>query len=154
MASMTDMIEKFIKKLMEENNTIQIQRNELATLFDCSPSQINYVLMTRFTVDKGYCIESKKGGGGYVQIIKIQNDKKKYIQKIINEKIGSQISYKKAKDIINSLEEMKLINKKETQIILHSIDDKSLNIPIYELKEKVRANMLKNIIGGLFSNIE
>lgn len=154
MASMTDIIEEFIKNLMEENNIIQIQRNELATLFNCAPSQINYVLTTRFTIEKGYYIESKKGGGGYVQIIKIQNDKKNYMKQLINERIGDQISYKRAKDIVFGLEEMELINKKESNIILHSLDDKSLSIPIYELKEKVRANMLKNIIGGLLSNEE
>lgn len=154
MASMTDMIEEFIKNLMEENNIIQIQRNELATLFNCAPSQINYVLTTRFTIDKGYYIESKKGGGGYVQIIKVQNDRKNYLQQLINEKIGNQISYRKAKDIIYGLEDMELISEKETKIILYSIDDKSLSIPICELKEKVRANILKNIIGGLLSNEE
>lgn len=73
MATMTDIIEKFIKDLMEEDNSIQIQRNELANLFSCAPSQINYVLTTRFTIDRGYYIESKKGGGGYVQI---ENTKK------------------------------------------------------------------------------
>lgn len=154
MASMTDMIEEFIKNLMKGNNTIQIQRNELATLFNCAPSQINYVLTTRFTVDKGYYIESKKGGGGYIQIIKMQNDKKTYLQLLVNEKIGTQISYKRARDIIYGLEEMGLITKKETKIILYSIDDKSLNIPIYELKEKVRANILKNVLGGVLSNEE
>lgn len=60
MATMTDIIEKFIKDLMEEDNSIQIQRNELANLFSCAPSQINYVLTTRFTIDRGYYIESKK----------------------------------------------------------------------------------------------
>ena len=58
MATMTDIIEKFIKDLMEEDNSIQIQRNELANLFSCAPSQINYVLTTRFTIDRGYYIES------------------------------------------------------------------------------------------------
>ena len=135
MATMTDIIEKFIKDLMEEDNSIQIQRNELANLFSCAPSQINYVLTTRFTIDRGYYIESKKGGGGYVQI----------------EKIGSQISYKKAKELLEGLKESDLINERELKLILYAIDDKSLCMPIYELKEKVRSNILKNIIIGLFS---
>ena len=71
MASIADKIEVFIKELMDNESTIQIKRNELATLFNCAPSQINYVLMTRFTIDKGYYIDSKKGGGGYIQITKI-----------------------------------------------------------------------------------
>ena len=71
MASITDKIELFINELMNNSNSIQIKRNELANLFNCAPSQINYVLMTRFTIDRGYYIDSKKGGGGYVQITKI-----------------------------------------------------------------------------------
>ena len=80
MASITDKIELFINELMNNSNSIQIKRNELANLFNCAPSQINYVLMTRFTIDRGYYIDSKKGGGGYVQITKISSDKKKYIK--------------------------------------------------------------------------
>lgn len=70
MASITDKIEIFIKNLMD--NSIRIKRNELATLFNCAPFQINYVLMTRFTIDRGYYIDSKKGGGEYIQITKIR----------------------------------------------------------------------------------
>lgn len=149
MASMTDIIEEFIKNLMKENNTIQIQRNELANLFNCAPSQINYVLTTRFTADRGYHIESKKGGGGYVQIIKMQSDKQNHLEQLIKDRIGLQISYKRAKDILDGLEEMELINEKEMKIILYSIDDKALSVPTNEQKEKVRANVLKNILGGL-----
>lgn len=151
MASITDIIEKFIKDLMIESDSIQIQRNDLANLFSCAPSQINYVLTTRFTVDKGYYIESKKGGGGYVQIIKMKRSKKEHIKELINERIENQISYRQARDIIQGLEEMEFISKREARIILYAIDDKSINVPISELKEKVRANMLKNIIVGLFS---
>ena len=151
MATMTDIIEKFIKDLMEEDNSIQIQRNELANLFSCAPSQINYVLTTRFTIDRGYYIESKKGGGGYVQIEKIRKSKDGHIRELLNEKIGSQISYKKAKELLEGLKESDLINERESKLILYAIDDKSLCMPIYELKEKVRSNILKNIIIGLFS---
>lgn len=149
MASMTDIIEEFIKNLMKENNTIQIQRNELANMFNCAPSQINYVLTTRFTADRGYYIESRKGGGGYVQIIRMQSDKQIYLKHLINERIGLEISYKRAKDILDGLEEMNLINEKEMKIILYSIDDRALSVSTNEQKEKVRANVLKNIIGGL-----
>lgn len=149
MASMTDIIEEFIKNLMKENNIIQIQRNELANMFNCAPSQINYVLTTRFTADRGYYIESKKGGGGYVQIIKMQSDKQRYLEQLIKERIGLEISYKRAKDILDGLEEMDLINEKEMKIILYSIDDRALSVPTNEQKERVRANVLKNIIGGL-----
>ena len=87
MASISDIIEKFIKDLMEDSNTVQIQRNELASLFDCAPSQINYVLTTRFSREKGYEVQSKKGGGGYVKIDKI---------KILNQNNIPRFSFRQA----------------------------------------------------------
>ena len=82
MARISDIIAQFINDMIEEeeDKEVIIQRNELADKFNCAPSQINYVLMTRFTIDRGYYIDSKKGGGGYVQITKISSDKKKYIK--------------------------------------------------------------------------
>lgn len=151
MVSMTDIIEEYIKNLMTENNSVQIQRNELASKFNCAPSQINYVLTTRFTLDRGYCIESKKGGGGYVQIIKVQNNKQSYLEELINEKIGIKISYKRAKSIIEGLEEMKIINDKEKKFILSSLDEKALCMQTIEQKEEIRANIFKNIIEALLS---
>ena len=72
MAQLSDSIEQFIKNLMEEDRQIDLKRNELAQHFGCAPSQINYVLATRFSIDHGYVIESRRGGGGYVRIIRIQ----------------------------------------------------------------------------------
>lgn len=71
MAKMSDLIEMFIKELLEDNSSdmIEIQRNELASYFKCAPSQINYVLTTRFSMDKGYLIESQRGGGGSIKIV-------------------------------------------------------------------------------------
>ena len=99
MARISDIIAQFINDMIEEeeDKEVIIQRNELADKFNCAPSQINYVLMTRFTIDRGYYIDSKKGGGGYVQITKISSDKKKYIKSLIYERIGEEISYNAAK---------------------------------------------------------
>lgn len=149
MASITDKIELFINELMNNSNSIQIKRNELANLFNCAPSQINYVLMTRFTIDRGYYIDSKKGGGGYVQITKISSDKKKYIKSLIYERIGEEITYNAAKEVIKSLEKINILTERESKIILYSIEDKVLCIPISELKDKLRANILQNIVIGL-----
>ena len=146
MVSMTDIIEEYIKNLMKENSSIQIQRNELANMFNCAPSQINYVLATRFTLDRGYCIESKKGGGGYIHIIKIQNNKQSYLEELINEKIGNKISYKRAKDIIEGLEDMKIVSNKEKKFILSSLDERALCMETVEQREEIRANIFKNII--------
>ncbi|WP_297132730.1 CtsR family transcriptional regulator [Terrisporobacter sp.] len=156
MASISDIIEKFIKNLMKDSDNIQIQRNELANLFNCAPSQINYVLTTRFSREKGYEILSKKGGGGYVEIKKIKTIKtntREHVLHTIYEKIDNKITYFQGKVIINWLLDINIINNKEAKIILCVIDDKSLNTPIYELSENIRAKILKNIIEELF-NIE
>ena len=145
----SDMIEDFIKDLFDDEDSIEIQRNDLAEKFNCVPSQINYVLMTRFTIDRGYYIDSKKGGGGYVQITKISSDKKKYIKSLIYERIGEEITYNAAKEVIKSLEKINILTERESKIILYSIEDKVLCIPISELKDKLRANILQNIVIGL-----
>ena len=151
MSSISNIIEDFIKNLMKEESTIQIQRNELANLFNCAPSQINYVLTTRFTIEKGYHIESRKGGGGYVQIARFNQNKVQYILNIINEKLSDEISFRESKRIVDGLYELETISFRESQIILNAVDDKSLNIPIKGIKEKIRANILKNILIGILN---
>ena len=153
MASISDIIEKFIKNLMEDSNTVQIQRNELANLFDCAPSQINYVLTTRFSREKGYEVQSKKGGGGYVKIEKISKLNQEKILHILHKNIDKEITYIQGKVVVKWLLDKNLINNRESKIILCAIDDKSLNSPICGLNDIVRAKILKNMIEELF-NIE
>lgn len=153
MASISDIIEKFIKDLMGDSNTVQIQRNEIASLFNCAPSQINYVLTTRFSKDKGYEIQSKKGGGGYIKINKITKLNHNQLLYILHKKIDKEITYIQSKLIIKWLLDNDLINNRESKIILCAIDDKSLNSPIHGLNDIVRAKILKSIIEELF-NIE
>ena len=151
MASISDIIEKFIKDLMEDSDTVQIQRNELASLFNCAPSQINYVLTTRFSREKGYEVQSKKGGGGYVKIDKVAKLNKEQVLYILHKKIDKEITYIQSKVIIKWLLDINLINNRESKIILCAIDDKSLNTPIRGLNDILRAKVLKNIIEELFS---
>lgn len=149
MSILSDIIEKFIKELLDESNDIQIKRNELANFFNCAPSQINYVLTTRFTMDNGYYIESKKGGGGYIKIIKLNLDKNSYVDNIIYQKINDEISYNNSKQIVSNLLEREIITEREAKLILASIDDKVINIPIEGIKDRVRSNIFKNILKSI-----
>ena len=89
----SDVIEEFIKDLFDDgSDAIEIQRNELAEHFNCVPSQINYVISTRFKPSQGYYIESKRGGGGHITIKKMKNTKEDYIMHIINN-IGKEITF-------------------------------------------------------------
>lgn len=96
MARLSDVIEEFIKTLlMESEGQLEVQRNELADYFECAPSQINYVLATRFSLNHGYYIESKRGGGGYIRIVRLDVDKNDYLHYLLREGIGSGISDRK-----------------------------------------------------------
>ena len=146
MAGISNIIEAFIKNLLEDaQGTIEIQRNELAEYFECAPSQINYVLSTRFTPNKGYYIESRRGGGGYIRIIKVSIKEYKDINDIIVNTIGDSITKNKAYDIIDGLWEEEIINKREAEIIKAAIGDSSLKCEA-AMRNSLRAFILKNIM--------
>lgn len=143
MARLSDVIEEFIKSLLEKNHEseLQIQRNELATYFSCAPSQINYVLTTRFSYDKGYHIESKRGGGGYIVIRRIQYGTRKSLAEIISEKIGDNLTYDKGVQIIDGLIESGIITTREGSLMKVAINDRVLIT--YDNRNKVRSDILK-----------
>ena len=151
MARISDTIENFIKDMLNEDRERQIliQRNELADKFSCAPSQINYVLTTRFTYEKGYIIESKRGGGGYIVIRKITYDDKAERLNLINNSIGQSITYGNALSILDHLKDTKVISNKEYEIIKITFNDRTL--VSVEDKNKVRADMLKGILAVVLS---
>lgn len=147
MARLSDIIESFIKEMLEraENNYLEIQRNELANLFNCAPSQINYVLTTRFTVNRGYYIESKRGGGGCIRITKINIDKNDYIKEAIWHNIGDEITQQEGEGYINLFEERGFITEREAKLMKAVINDKTLNLPA-NIKDIVRSQILKTML--------
>lgn len=146
MARLSDIIEDFIKQRLNDNdeNIIVIQRNELADQFRCAPSQINYVLTTRFTYEKGYLIESKRGGGGHIAIKQLEYDGSNEREKLINQSIGCTITYHNASALLNNLFESGIIEEREYEIMKIAINDRSLVAA--EDKNKVRADILKGMI--------
>ena len=148
MPGLSNMIERFIKSMIEmaEDSTIEIQRNELAERFDCAPSQINYVLTTRFTPYKGYYIERRRGGGGYIKIIKVGIDENEDINTIIVDIIGESITKNKAYHIIDGLIEEGFISEREGDIMKAAIGDRALNKEDVNNRNKLRADVLKNIL--------
>lgn len=152
MSKVSDIIELFIKELLHQNmnQAVKIQRNELANHFKCAPSQINYVLTTRFSIDKGYIIESQRGGGGCIKIFKMEIDKGMYITELIQE-IGYSISNLKALQIIQILLEKKIITKRESEIMASAVSDRSIQSP-FNIKNEIRANMMKSMLLVLYKN--
>jgi len=143
MARLSDIIEAFIKQLFDENreNIIFIQRNELADQFRCAPSQINYVLTTRFTYERGYLIESKRGGGGHIAIKQLEYDSSNEREKLINQSIGDATTYHNAHALLNHLLESGVIEERECEIMKIAVNDRSLTST--DNKNKVRADILK-----------
>lgn len=147
MSKLSNIIEDFIKKLLEDTNNgvIEIQRNELAQYFDCAPSQINYVLTTRFSSDRGYYIESRRGGGGYIKIVKVNINRDKYIQNLILNIIGDSITKSKAYGIVESFLEEDIITERESSIMKVVLGDRTLDNVNCD-KNVVRADILKNML--------
>lgn len=146
--NLSDIIEGFIKELLEANNqrAVEIQRNILAQQFDCSPSQINYVLTTRFGNDRGYVVESRRGGGGYIRIFRVRSSTEGEPEKILNESIGDSITYNKAFGLLRTLAEREVISGRELKIMQRVLSDRALSNVEYEYRNKLRADLLKEMI--------
>ncbi|MGI5919273.1 MAG: CtsR family transcriptional regulator [Christensenellales bacterium] len=151
MSVLSDTIEQFIKDLMNQyEGKIELQRNELAQHFNCAPSQINYVLATRFTPDKGYIIESRRGGGGYIRVLRLSVETSEHLFWLVTTRIGEEISERDAHDVICRLVESDSIKKREGALMKAAVSDKALNIPAM-LKDKIRASILKQMLLVLLS---
>lgn len=144
---MSDIIEEFIKELFDEEDSIEIQRNELAEQFKCVPSQINYVIATRFKPSQGYYVESRRGGGGHITIKKVNNTKSDYIMHIINN-IGNEITSNEVDILISDFLTYDIIEAKEAKLIKVATSDNVLQLD-KDLKDSVRARIFKNMLLNL-----
>ena len=145
---LSDTIEQFIKTMLaQEEQQIELKRNELAEYFGCAPSQINYVLATRFTPDHGYIIESRRGGGGYIRIFRMQQDTNEQLIHLLNERIGDSIDVRAAAHLVQQLHERGLITADEASIMNAALSQQSFSLPIpMELKDALRAKIFKNML--------
>ena len=149
MANISDTIEQFIVSTLGENDSVDISRNSLAEYFSCAPSQINYVLDTRFTVDRGYFKESKRGGSGFVKITKIKmTDSNEYLSSLIKESIGEELTSKRMSQILDKLVSSGVVSSNEKNIIEAALSDESLAMPL-TIKDRVRSKAFKNILSKL-----
>ena len=145
---MSDIIEEFIKELLEENDEyVEIKRNELAERFHCVPSQINYVISTRFKPSQGYYVESKRGGGGNIKIRKINNEKSDYLMYIINN-IGKEITSNDVDILLSDFLTYNIISEKEAKLLKVATSDNVLKLDS-KIKDEVRARILKNMLLNL-----
>ncbi len=146
---MSDVIEEFIKELFnEESDYIEIQRNELAEQFNCVPSQINYVISTRFRPSQGYYVESKRGGGGHIKIKKVNITKGNYLMHIITS-MDDFITSNEVDIFISNFLSYNVITEKEAKLLKVATSDNVLLQVPKEIKDKLRANIFKNMLLNL-----
>jgi len=150
MSSLSDQIERYLRRQISKyQGKVKIKRNQLAENFDCAPSQINYVLDTRFTVEKGYVVESQRGGGGFIKIIRVTLDSnKEVIQEVIN-KLDRAISQREAHGIIKRLYDNDLISERESYLMERAVHRNVLGISLPE-RDYLRGRILKNMLEVIF----
>ena len=148
---LSDIIEEFIKGMLSPSvGEIRLQRNELAEYFSCSPSQINYVLSTRFTPAHGYIIESRRGGGGFISITQIKPKTAQQLDHLLNNLIGSSIDDRQANALCKQLLRHDIINKREARLMCAATCNKVLNVSLSNgMKDEVRANILRSMLLSL-----
>jgi transcriptional regulator CtsR len=152
MARLSDIIEAFIKNLITSTDgVVEIQRNELANQFNCVPSQINYVLDTRFNVERGYYVESRRGGGGYIRIRRADicsSNPSKYLMHIVSS-MGDSISQQSAEIFINNFVDYDVLLEREGLIMKAATSDKVLSNISLPDRDIIRAGIFKNMLLSL-----
>ena len=134
-----------IKELEASHGTAEIQRNELAEAFGCVPSQINYVLTSRFTPERGYIVESRRGGGGCIRITRIQMDRTPALMHAIHS-IGETIDLRSARAIICNLAAPGYLSAEASGLMLSVLSERSLLKCAPEDRAGIRAELMKNML--------
>ena len=151
MGSVSDFIERHLKSLLagSDSGVIEIGRNDLALKFKCVPSQINYVLATRFTVSRGFCVESKKGGGGYIRIIRLTTRGPSDLLDTVCRELGQDTSEQAAADILQRLFEAGVLKEREAGLMRSVLGVGSLHLPAGE-RGRFRADLMRAMLGAIF----
>ncbi|CAM5197038.1 Transcriptional regulator CtsR OS=Ureibacillus acetophenoni OX=614649 GN=SAMN05877842_105105 PE=3 SV=1 [Ureibacillus acetophenoni] len=150
MGNISDIIEGYLKQVIELGGKghIEIKRSELADKFQCVPSQINYVINTRFTVERGYLVESKRGGGGYIRILRVKPHSKMDLLESMIAQIEDGATQSMAEDIIYRLIDEDVITKREAKLMLAALDRTTLRLKL-PLRDELRSYVLRAMLTTL-----
>ncbi len=143
----SDLITAEILRMLDESDEhiAEIQRNELANGIGCAPSQINYVLSSRFTPEHGYIIESRRGGGGYIRIQRVVMDHSSAIMHLINS-IGDSIDSLSARVVIDNCLQSKVISTEVARLMCAAMSNNVLRVAPVEMRDYLRASILKEML--------
>ncbi|MBQ3509567.1 MAG: CtsR family transcriptional regulator [Peptococcaceae bacterium] len=151
MSSLSKQIEEYIKALLQEEaeGVVEIQRNLLSEYFHCVPSQINYVLSTRFTPVQGYMVETRRGGGGYVRIVSLQLDEDDDLQDALTDAVGSQLTQSDSEGLTAYLYQQGVITQREMLLFNSMLKDRVMNGIEKSQRDAVRASMMQQVLAML-----
>lgn len=143
---MSDLVAQYILEMLEEQDgSAEIQRNELAGSLGCVPSQINYVITSRFTPEQGYIVESRRGGGGYIRISRVKMDSGTALMHIINS-VGDGIDKATAEAMLRNMLGRQLLTLQTAKVISAALSDRTLRRIEQEKRDSVRADLFKNML--------
>ena len=142
--TISDIIEEFIISSLDDDDFIELSRNDLAKFFSCVPSQINYVLNTRFTVNRGFLVESQRGGGGFIKVLRVQDSAENFLKNVLNI-CANPLTVIEAGQIVDNLLVKGVIDSSEANLIRVAVSTKSLNNPI-NMEDVLRSKIMSNII--------
>ncbi|MCI7085011.1 MAG: CtsR family transcriptional regulator [bacterium] len=148
---MSDLVAQYIMEMLDESGgNAEIQRNELAGNLGCVPSQINYVITSRFTPEQGYIVESRRGGGGYIRITRVKADKSTALMHIINS-IGSSLDKASAEIMVKNMYSQSIIDKQVAKLLLSAMNERVYADIPQEQRNTLRANIMKNMLLSLYN---
>ena len=143
---MSDLVAQTILEILDDHNgNAEIQRNELATTLGCVPSQINYVITSRFTPEQGYMVESRRGGGGYIRITRVHADNETLVMHLVNS-IGDKIDKVTAEVMIKNLYRQQLLDRKLAKVMMVALSDRALATAPQNIRDSLRASIFKNML--------
>lgn len=143
---MSDLVAQYILEMLDaQNGSAEIQRNELAGNLGCVPSQINYVITSRFTPEQGYIVESRRGGGGYIRISRVKMDRGTAIMHIINS-VGDTLEKATAEVMLKNMLQQNMIELQSAKIIASALSDRTLTKIEQDKRDSVRADLFKNML--------
>lgn len=153
MRNLTEEIERWIKERLEQSQkkALEFRRSEIAGLFACVPSQVNYVLRTRFSPEQGYLIESRRGGGGFIRIIQLELDVPERVHLLLSEGIGDGITQAQAERLLCSLAEQGLITRREQRLLATVVAADTLAVDL-PWRDELRARILKRALPSLLNH--
>jgi len=142
----SDHVANYILQMLNEADGIaEIQRNELANVLGCVPSQINYVITSRFTPEQGYIVESRRGGGGYIRIIRRRMTKSDMIMHVVNA-VGPSLDAATARAMLRNLLESNIMSENDASLIAAALSEQSLSAAPREYRDQLRASLFKNML--------